>query len=165
MKISPLQVKHYHFLSLSVAARLDVKIEETPLVSDLYPAIDSENLHTEVFLGDGEGDDPHQFAVMLEVKYSPDDKSNFPYTFSVGMEGVFVIDHDGDIQERRNLVVCNGASMLYGAAREQLLMLTARHRFGPMMLPSANFRGLVPEEKKKPKSAARKAKPKISVKK
>lgn len=153
MKMSSLQVKHYHFTAISVVSRAEIDIDKTDFGSDIYPVLDDEILHTSVHLGEPADDgDPHQFALLLEIQYSPEKDSHFPYTFSVTLEGVFIIEHDGDIEERKQLVVCNGAAILYGAARDQLLTLTARQKFGPMMLPSANFRGLVPESHKPKKS-------------
>lgn len=150
MKKSPLQVQHYHFTSMSVLARSGIDIDKTEFGSGPYPLLDSEKIVTTVQLGiPTDEKDLHQFALLLNVEFSPEEESQFPYSFSVGMEGVFTIDHDGDIEERKRLVVCNGAAILYGAAREQLLSLTARHRFGPMMLPSADFRGLGPESEEK----------------
>jgi preprotein translocase subunit SecB len=148
MKMSPLQVQHYHFTSISISTRQDIDMEKTEFDSGPYPLLDSEKINTRVQLGlpDDDDEDTHQFALLLQVEYTPPKKSHFPYSFSVSLEGVFSIDHDGDIDERKRLVVCNGAAMLYGAAREQLLTLTARHRFGPMMLPAADFRGLGPEQ-------------------
>ena len=45
---------------------------------------------------------------------------------------------------RGRLVAINGASILYGAMREHLLTLSARHRHGPVLLPCLDFRGLAP---------------------
>lgn len=145
MKLSPLQVKHYHFTALSVIARQDVDIEKLEYGSEPYPPTEEARLRTEISLGEPDGEsDPHQFIVTLGIFSSPEKSSNFPYQFNACLEGVFTIDHDGDLEERKRLVVCNGASILYSAAREQLLSLTARHKFGPMLLPAANFNGMSP---------------------
>lgn len=157
MKLSPLQVKHYHFTALSVTARQDADIEQLDYGSDPYPPMDGSSLRTEVTLGEPDNEsDPHQFVVMLGIFGATKEESNFPYEFSACLEGVFTIEHDGDLDERKRLVVCNGASILYGAAREQLLSLTARHKYGPMLLPAANFNGMAPSEK--PKKIIRKTK-------
>ena len=37
------------------------------------------------------------------------------------------------------------ASMLYYAVRDQLLTLSARHKYAPMMLPSVDFRPITPK--------------------
>lgn len=154
MKMSSLQVKHYHFTAVSVVAREEIDIEKTEFGDDIYPIVNSEQLHTTVQLGAPSGEsDPHQFALQLSIQYSPEKKSHFPYAFSVTVEGVFSIEHEGDIDERKALIVCNGSAILYGAAREQLLLLTARQKYGPMMLPSANFRDMVPEPPKKKRAS------------
>lgn len=144
MKLSPLQVKHYHFTELSVMARLDIDIEKLDYGSEPYPPIEEAKIRTDISLGEPDDSDPHQFVVKLGISCGPDKDSSFPYLFSASLEGVFTIDHNGDLEERKRLVVCNGASILYGAAREQLLSLTARHKFGPMLLPAANFNGMSP---------------------
>lgn len=145
MKLSPLQVKHYHFTELSVMARPDIEIGKLDYGSEPYPPMDEANLQADISLGKPDGEsDPHQFVVFLAISGCPGKDSHFPYLFAAKLEGVFTIDHDSDIEERERLVVCNGASILYSAAREQLLSLTARHKYGPMLLPTANFNGLFP---------------------
>jgi len=160
MKLSPLQVKHYHFTTLSVTARPDIDIEKLDYGAEPYPPTKEANIHVEVSLGEPDDEsDPHQFVIFLIISCNPDKMSHFPYLFTTSLEGVFTIDHEGDLEERKRLVVCNGASMLYGAAREQLLSLTARHKFGPMLLPTASFNGLAPaaETNEKPPRKRRKA--------
>jgi len=159
MKLSPLQVKHYHFTALSVMARPDVDIGGLDYGSEPYPPTEEANIRTEVSLGEPDGEsNPHQFVVILNIACNPVEQSHFPYLFAASLEGVFTIEHEGDLEERKRLVVCNGASMLYGAAREQLLSLTARHKFGPMLLPAANFNGLAPRAEPSEKAPPKKRK-------
>lgn len=167
MKLSPLQVKHYHFTELSVAARSAIDIEKLDYGTEPYPPTDEANLQTVVELGEPDGEpDPHQFVVTLSISSHPDKASNFPYIFAAKLEGVFTFDHSGELEERKRLVVCNGASILYSAAREQLLAITARLKFGPMLLPTASFNGMAPASKKVEKKAtkSRRATGKPSIK-
>jgi preprotein translocase subunit SecB len=144
MKLSPLQLKHYHFTHLNIISKPDFDMDSANLSDSPYPEIASESLQTAVKLGEPQDElDPHQFVVMLEISLDTA-AQNFPYTFNARLEGVFHINHNGDLDERKSLVVCNGASMLYGAAREILLMTTARHKYGAVLLPSANFNGMRP---------------------
>lgn len=167
MKLSPLQLKHYHFTGISILARPGVVPEESAVDSESYPVFGPDELSTNVSLGLPEEDvDPHEFAVLLVISCEPSEESKFPYVFAVSLEGVFSIKHDGELEERKKLVVCNGASMLYGAAREVLLSLTARQKHGPMLLPSANFNGMgpvetVPNNDEQPKKEIKRKKPKI----
>ena len=164
MKLSPLQVKHYHFTTLSVIARPDVDLEKLDYGSEPYPPMKEAKLHTKILLGEPDGEsDPHQFIVMLVISSNPDKTSHFPYQFAASLEGVFMIEHDGSLEERKRLVVRNGVSILYSAAREQLLSLTARHKYGPMLLPAANFSGLSVSDKQSGETIS-KARKKVSLK-
>lgn len=146
MKLSPLQLDHYHFTGISILSRADISVEAAEQQSTPYPKISPADIKTVVSLGEPEGEeDPHQFVVLLNVSCDPATDSTFPYVFAVGLEGVFTIKHDGPLDERKKLVVCNGASMLFGAARETLLTLSARQKYGPMLLPSGNFNGMGPD--------------------
>ncbi|MCS0607392.1 protein-export chaperone SecB [Massilia solisilvae] len=154
MKLSPLQLEHYHFTRLSITARENIDNDEMTSSTNPYPSTEGLDINTSVSLGEpGDDDDPHQFAVTLHISCAPPDDSDFPYDFDVAIEGVFSIEHKGTLEERRSLVVCNGASMLFGAAREVLLSATARQKYGPMLLPSANFYGMVPEARNQAKPA------------
>ncbi|WP_153116467.1 protein-export chaperone SecB [Rhodocyclus tenuis] len=144
MTLSPLQLKHYHFTSVSVASRVGVDLSSLERVEGLYPIIDDKvNFRTDIELGEMEGD--KNFALRVGVSGEPKEDSNFPYEFSATTEGVFeyIGEEDGDTMKR--IVVINGAGLLYGAIRDQLMTLTARLNYGPMLLPSLDFRSLEPE--------------------
>lgn len=148
MKLSFLQVQHYYYTKLLVEARPGIDVQKIEFGPEPYPSTKDANVRTSVTLGEPSDDaDPRQFAVTLEINCDPKSDSHFPYYFSVCIEGIFTIDLESDLEERKQIVVCNGASILYSAAREQLLSLTARHIFGPMLLPTASFKGLSPEKK------------------
>lgn len=143
MNLSPLQLEHYHFYQLSLVSRDNIEID--PDRKTLYPPINEDEVHTKVVLLTSDEPDPHEFIVRLQVRSElTSANSDFPYTFDVDIEGMFSIDHDGEIEDRKRLVVCNGASILYGSIREQILSLSARHRYGPVMLPTASFLKLAP---------------------
>ncbi|MBE7373031.1 protein-export chaperone SecB [Pseudomonas lopnurensis] len=150
MKRSPLQVKHYHFSHLALTARPDFDIERLA-GSEPYPSFAGTELKHDVTLAEpADEDDPTQFAVILSVQCEPEEGSPFPYSFAAEMEGIFEIEDEGPLEARKRLVVVNGASVLLGALREQLLALSARHKYGPFLLPCLDFRTLVA----KPEAAA-----------
>ncbi|MCZ8388263.1 hypothetical protein BI147_00085 [Achromobacter xylosoxidans] len=145
MNLSPLQLEHYHFYQLSLVSRDDIEIDLDR--KTLYPPIGEDEVHTKVALLTSDEPDPHEFIVRLRVRSElTSANEGFPYTFDVDIEGMFSIEHDGEIEERKRLVVCNGASILYGSIREQILSLSARHRYGPVMLPTASFLKLAPAD-------------------
>lgn len=141
MKLSPLQLLHSRYEGISLIAA-EVELPEPSGDTPPYPEITGEQIHTDITLGSPPDESPKQFVVRLSVdnlKLKPD---VFPYLFAAKIEGVFQIDHDGELEERRRLVVVNGTAMLYGMVREQLLTLSSRHKHGPMQLPSLDFRVL-----------------------
>ena len=145
MNLSPLQLKHYHFTSFFLRARPDFDIHQLESSSEPYPAMADIDLSPKVTLTEAGGEQGTIYLVTLEILHEPSEGATFPYDFGASIEGIFTIDHDGDETERKHRVVVNGASMLFGAIREQLLTLSARHRYGPMLLPSLSFRDLQPK--------------------
>ena len=146
MKPSPLQLHHYHFTSLAITVAQGFDLSKMASGESPYPQIDPEDLKVEIRAGEPESDGSELFVVSVAVAYEPPANSAFPYEFSASVEGVFTLDVTDDGQDREKIVVVNGAGMLMGAIREQLLTLSARHRFGPMLLPTLDLRQLAPEE-------------------
>lgn len=145
MKRSPLQLMHSHFAGLSLVA-LDVAPESSDANTSAYPEVPEGAVDTKVELGmpASDADDPHQFLLRIGVSSAKSLPTAFPYRFAAQIEGVFRIEHDGDLNDRKRLVLVNGGSMLFGIVREQILTLSLRHKNGPLLLPSLDFRGLVP---------------------
>lgn len=142
-----LQLKHYHFTRTVLEPLPEFDSQSLLDNEDLYPSFDGIPLTSRVILGEPEGvEDPSEFVVTLVLTCLPKEASQFPYRFELITEGLFQIKHDGDLDQRKHLVVVNGASILYGAMREHLLTLTARHRHGPVLLPCLDFRGLEKSE-------------------
>lgn len=84
------------------------------------------------------------FLLTLGLEYNEPD---FPYHFAVELDGIFVpdeqeVESEDDVRHR---LVANAASILYSCVRDQLLTLSARHKYGPMMLPSVDFRTIAPQ--------------------
>ncbi len=140
---SPMQLRHYHFLRVEVAAR-------ESLLDDLdnsqqAPNVDFEGipLEPEVSLFSSEDDGEHgPYMLRLALKYDPPQGSTFPYRFDVALAGIIEVTAPDKLDDCKRLTVINGASMLYSAAREMLLTLTSRHLYGPMLLPTLNFQHL-----------------------
>lgn len=151
MKLSPLQLKHYHFTEFSVSAITGVSPSALTSEDSPYPPNDALSLETEVLMGSEEGtDDPHLFVIRLTITGCPKDGEVYPYKFKIHVEGVFEMKHDGDISLRNRLVVVNGTGVLFGAAREQLLLTTGRCVHGAILLPTLDFRGLARDEESPP---------------
>lgn len=139
MKLSPLQLLEYfvadfHFTlntRFDPQKDLELKIEEL----DATPRCEKH------------ADNPFKWTVVLELKYQPSAETNTPYIFSIVLVGMFEVakGFEDDLVDR--LVRTNGASVLYGIARELIREQTARGPDGPLILPTASF---VPESPASP---------------
>jgi len=140
---SPIQLRHYYFIRLSVIAREEVLSTLDIEQAASYPAFDDITLEPEVTLfSSDEGTEQGPYMLRLSIAHQPDKESTFPYTFDVVLEGVIEATEPDKLEDPKRLVVINGAGMLYSAAREQLLALTSRHLYGALMLPTLNFQHL-----------------------
>lgn len=138
MKPSQLQLQHSHFTGVSLIAE-DAPDESS---SSPYPKIDAEKIKVEITLGEL-SNEPNRGEYLITLGVSDGESiPGFPYRFVARIEGFFELMSDDPNEERKRLTVINGASMLYGIIREQLLSLSSRHRNGPLLLPSLDFRGL-----------------------
>lgn len=143
MNRSPLQLKHYHFLSLALHANEDFDPATIAGAEGPYPSFEGIQLEPEVSLFSNDEDgDCGPYLLRLEMAFMPDENKPFPYGFHLTIEGVFSIEDSSGLDDCKKTVVINGASVLYTAAREQLLTLSSRHVYGPMLLPTLNFRHL-----------------------
>lgn len=138
MRLSPLQLQHSHFVGISlVAAGQPTEPNDSP-----YPHIDAEDIKVEISLGEI-ADEPSRGEYILTIGVSNgESKPGFPYRFAAQVEGFFELLSDEAQDDRKKLAVINGGSMLYGIIREQLLSLSTRHRNGPLLLPTLDFRAL-----------------------
>jgi len=78
-----------------------------------------------------------EYSVILSVRCTGKDSENPPYLFHITIAGKFTTDDEqvpGNIRE--DMLRKHGGSMLYGQARELLLLLTSRASYGPINLPS-----------------------------
>lgn len=153
---APISIKHYHFTEVCVRAR-DVEYDDI-IVEGPYPSFENVDINTIVKLA--ETDDGSSFLLTISVECNPEEASSFPYAFKFAAEGIFESDFSEEPDEKQKLIVCNGASMLYGCIREQLISLTARQKFGPLLLPATSFQGLRKAEKEDapPKKTKRRVK-------
>lgn len=94
-------------------------------------------------------DDPELYQLVLATNRLDAKEGPLPYLIDAEVVGVFRLDPAFKHNDRETLVRNNGASMLYGALREYLLMLTGRGPWGEFQLPTISF--LHPAEPKESK--------------
>ncbi|MCC5835093.1 MAG: protein-export chaperone SecB [Opitutales bacterium] len=94
---------------------------------------------------------------------------NIPYEFSLDVTGLVAAHPSLKGEKLERLIKANGPSMLFGSAREIIRAATGRGPFAPVIIPSTNFLGHLPEKEpekqKKPARTTRKAVKKKTAKK
>ena len=143
MNIAPLQPKGIVFQEVSVQANLDE--HENPMPTENFDfsgvRISCEVGHGDVERADGEELESSS-SMLVSIKFSilNTEGKKAPYNVKVVATGIFTwIGKETAAEERRDLTVVNGASILFGAIREMVLNVTSRSMSGTMLLPSFNF--------------------------
>jgi preprotein translocase subunit SecB len=131
MKPSPLTLRDYFVtdLSFSVNRSFDPKKPPSMRLDDLI-------IKREL---SPRGDNPLHWSLTLRIQHQTSPDQNTPYSLALEMVGHIDII-EGFPEEKRHLMLeINGASMLYGAAREIIRSVTSRGPFFQTVLPSVSF--------------------------
>lgn len=136
MQQSRLRLEHYNLMHLHLEPVLEAESAALGSYADFEKAtLGSSIQFSPVELPNGES----HYSVDLTLTAGPKEgQSNFPYRLKIQLLGIFD-GRDLPEEKREALVAVNGASMLYGVAREVLLSLTSRSVGGPVMLPTVEF--------------------------
>jgi len=112
-----------------------------------YPDIGGSVFESSVAVGGHkDNEEENDYTVKLYLKAEPKEEGSYPYSFEIGVQGFFSIEPEAKIKNnRKEFVLINGASMLYGISREMLLSLTSRFEHGAIMIPTVNFLNLKEE--------------------
>ena len=81
----------------------------------------------------------HRWQVTLEIKHQAAPETNFPYAFRVVLVGFFSAASWVKPEDEERTVKIQGASVLYGMAREIVRAMTGRGPHRPVMLPTVSF--------------------------
>lgn len=80
------------------------------------------------------------WKVTLQLACKPSDNAQIcPYLVDVELVGFFEVDQDFEESKIQDLVTCNAPALLFGAARELILLITGRGPFPAFTLPSVTF--------------------------
>ena len=136
MQQSRLRLEHYNLMHLHLEPVLEAESAALGSYADFEKAtLGSSIQFSPVELPNGES----RYSVDLTLTAGPrEGHSDFPYRLKIQLLGIFD-GRDLPEEKREALVAVNGASMLYGVAREVLLSLTSRSVGGPVMLPTVEF--------------------------
>ncbi|CAB3850978.1 hypothetical protein [Achromobacter animicus] len=138
MRASPVQAKTIGFFAVSIEPR---KLEDDEARGSNFEW-DGVNIASRIStLDKPEGAEANLHLLVLEIEINDTVGRVFaPYNIKVSAWGAFEFrDTDTSEADALDLVVVNGASMLYGAIREMVSTLTARMPNRQLMLPTATF--------------------------
>jgi len=138
---SPLQLESYFFERMHCVANADITTEE---IEDWHRADDS-RFGLRVELGTNP-DTEREWQVAVDFYTSPDYDKKSPYELHFKVIGFFQVDEAFEHDNLERLVRVNGSSVLYSAMREFVALFTSRAPWGPVQLPTVNFRLLAPED-------------------
>jgi len=95
----------------------------------------------------------HLYLIILTVKLQDTPEAKTPYRIELVLNGIFrfVEDEEKDDTLRDRFLTNGGSTVLYGAAREFVMQLTARGPAGPILLPAVSFPPLRRAEAETPK--------------
>jgi preprotein translocase subunit SecB len=136
MEPSRLKLQAYHLKSIEIKPYEDAEPVPVGQYADFHQvAFYSEVQHLEI---KEEGAEGLKHGLALKLSVDRGESKKFPY--ALVLEAVGVFDASSlPVDRQVPMVLVNGASILYGALREVLLMLTQRCMHGPVMLPSVHF--------------------------
>ena len=133
LPLSPLQLKEHGFTTVRIQAIEGGSITAEP---SLKPTIWFAQ----------EAASPNQWRLVLTLNLGSQDLAKpFAYQAEIAIQGLVQIA-DSFLQDRKEqLALVNGFSILYSAAREMLLNVTARSVYGTVTLPTVSFVNMVKE--------------------
>lgn len=149
MSQTPLRLETYFFPKVQIEANPDYSPKDEP---------EEQNVQLSVNVGLlGSEQEPTRFQLTLDIEKISVKVGSLPY--QILLEAVAFISVDPTIKhpDIKRLVQINGASMLYSAARELILMVTGRGPWGSFQLPTVNFLGAIPVSEKTKKGTEKTA--------
>lgn len=153
MKNSPLQLKHYLVVELSVKALPPPATKPNPNAKSTF------KVSTQVTNAKNR-ENLRDWKVCLKVTGEPEEPALGGYLVAVELIGFFEVLPEFPEDKIEDLVTANAPALLYGAARELVLLVTARGPYSPFVLPSASFCDEAPTSRKvAPEKKANLAKP------
>ena len=132
---TPLQLEHYFFEKMHCVANPDFDFEQ----AEEENLADSDDFLVKTGLARNT-ENEQEFQIRVEAQFQPGNSKSARYEFEFSAVGFFKVDPDFEHDDIERLVQINGASVLYSAMREFVLTITSRGPYGPLMLPTINFR-------------------------
>jgi preprotein translocase subunit SecB len=137
MQLSPLILKQHFVTNISVKATVPNFSSQDNLVKMLSAC--RSNITTKVEAAKNE-ENPRLWKVVLILECRPTADSPFcPYLVDIELLGFFEVHQSVAESAVEDLVRCNGPAVLFGSAREIVLLITGRGPNPPFILPSVTF--------------------------
>jgi hypothetical protein len=168
MKPSPIQLLQLTFKRVHVEIDPEHAPAEPPNPLTAVFVFDGVSLTTEVGLAEVDMDHERgpmylvslQLLIDNEAVTTDPDRKFSPYRIDIETAGIILLPRGAEtLGPPHDLVLVNGAALLWSAIREQLLSLTSRMPAGPVMLPTVHFHDL----KQPPTAAAQTAPQQIAT--
>jgi preprotein translocase subunit SecB len=131
MSNSPLRLERYYFTRIEIEQVKDGHRSNTNIVKTMIEA--AHNAQNEL-----------QYMVRLQVFLESESGKMAPYRGEIDITGFFSVNDQFPKEQRNDLVVVNGGSLLFAAVREMVANLTSRGPSGMLTLQTIRF---IPEKK------------------
>lgn len=128
---APLQLERYVFTKLEIEANPDYAPREVASDNPI-------KLRLDIGLGE-HNEDATKFQVIVGIDDLRSESGALPYRISLQVVGQISAAKDFKPDDLKKLVQVNGASMLYSAAREMVLLVTGRGPWPAFQLPTISF--------------------------
>lgn len=132
MKLSPIQLEAYALTDLSCRANQEHKPDQAVSYREEDIVIDHNS--------ERDATDDRLWKSFLSVNIQPRAEANAPYCISVKLSGLVRALPQLESKDIETLMKVNGASLLYGVAREVVRQVTSIGPYAPLLIPSVTFR-------------------------
>jgi preprotein translocase subunit SecB len=140
LPLSPLQLKEHGFTTVRVQAIEAGSVTAEP---SLTPTIWFEQVPGSL----------NQWRLILNLQLGSEDTGKpFAYEAEIKLQGLVQVNDGFPPERKEQLALVNGFSILYSAAREMLLNITARSGNGAVTLPTISFVIVVKDATQKPET-------------
>jgi len=135
MKFSPLQVINYSVTEFSFKANPKFDPKET-----IHDGCETFSTAVEAQQDEEVDESSESWILSLRVRQEIKEGSNFPYSFTVSIFGLFDCKKDVKVPGGcERFVKVNGSSILFGVVRELIRSMTACAPWNELMLPVVSF--------------------------
>ena len=132
MKLAPIQLEGYALTDLSFSANQDHKVDQPVSYRTEDIVVDHSS--------ERDSKDDRVWRLTLAIKIQPRAEANAPYYISLQISGLVRALPQLEHKDIETLMKVNGASLLYGVAREVVRQVTAIGPYAPLLIPSISFR-------------------------